>query len=76
MLDCQDHHLLLNKRVKHLSVADYALVQRFVLRENAICREVFESAMTTAFAELSRKSRRFDQRVQTSSSSGYASERI
>jgi len=42
---------------------DYTAIQFLVQRQYAICRELFERAIATAFAHFTRHIRRFDQRV-------------
>ena len=55
---------------------NYTAIQRLILRQDAICRELFERAIATAFTQFARQIRRFDQRIQASSSRGYIAERI
>ena len=55
---------------------NYTAIQLLVLRQDAICRELFERAIATAFTQFARQIRRFDQRIQASSSRGYIAERI
>src|SRR3954469_2095345 len=54
----------------------YTAIQRLVLRQDAICREPFNRTFATAFAQVAREIRRFDQCIQAGSSRGYIAERI
>src|SRR5882724_6739926 len=51
-------------------VASYTPIQRFVQRQDAICREFFERATATAFTQFTGQLRRFNQRIQASSGRG------
>jgi len=42
---------------------DDTAIQRLIPRQDTICREPFERAIATAFAQFSRQIRRFDQHV-------------
>src|SRR4030095_16590436 len=53
-----------------LSARNYTAIQRFVPRNNAICRELFAHASATLYAEFASQIRRFHQRIQRSSSRG------
>src|SRR5258705_710980 len=55
---------------------NYTAIQRLVLSQDAICREPFKRAIATAFTQFAHEIRRFDQRIQASSSRGYIAERI
>jgi hypothetical protein len=55
---------------------NYTAIQRLVSRQDAICRELFERAIATAFTQFARKVRRFDQRIQANRSRGYIAEWI
>jgi hypothetical protein len=52
-------------------VGNYTAIQRLVARKDAICRELFERAISTALTQFSGQIRRFDQRIKASSSRGY-----
>src|SRR5262245_56495841 len=55
---------------------NYAAIQRLVLRQDAICRELFERAIATVITQFARQLRRLDQLVQSGSRRGYIPERI
>jgi len=45
------------------ATGNYTAIQRLVLRQDAICREIFERAIATAFARFAREVCRFNQPV-------------
>src|SRR3954454_15498636 len=51
-------------------------IQRLVLRQDPISRELFKRAIATAFTQFACEIRRFDQRVQAGSGSDYIAERV
>src|SRR3954470_21669382 len=58
------------------SASNYAAIQRLVLRKDAICREPFNRTFATAFTQVAREIRRFDQCIQAGSGRGYIAEVI
>ncbi len=49
--DCKQHSAVCS------SDANYTAIQRFILRQNAICREEFERAIAIAFTRFARQIR-------------------
>jgi hypothetical protein len=76
--DCKQRTSVVCAEIASVSsyTGNYPAIQRLIPRQDAICREVFAGAIATAFTQFARQIRRFDQRIQASSSRGYIAERI
>src|SRR6476646_3266715 len=73
---CSEIELLASPPDASCATGNYTAIQRLVLRQDAICRELFERAIATAFTQCARQIRRCDQRIQASSRRRYIAERI